>query len=164
VWGLPSRDRRQQGCCRRATGTYSQRVPAWQAPEPPVPWHPADSIVAVANAGGAFSRFGDITTLVVWREGLVDFNDFFLLLMPSLVNFVVPAAFVHFAIPAGRRLLLDPAPDTGAIVRLVDGIQPGGVSRQLLGICLDDAQRRPVRGQASYGLRLLPVQIAAAVQ
>jgi Na+/H+ antiporter NhaD/arsenite permease-like protein len=50
------------------------------------------NIVIAANAGGAFSPFGDITTLMVWQEGLVKFNDFFLLFIPSLVNFLVPAA------------------------------------------------------------------------
>jgi len=60
------------------------------------------NIVIAANAGGAFSPFGDITTLMVWQEGLIKFNDFFLLFIPSLVNFLVPAAFMHFAIPSGH--------------------------------------------------------------
>jgi NhaD family Na+/H+ antiporter len=60
------------------------------------------NIVVAANAGGAFSPFGDITTLMVWQEGRVAFGDFFLLCLPSLVNFVVPAAFMHFAISAGQ--------------------------------------------------------------
>ena len=57
------------------------------------------SIVIAANAGGAFSPFGDITTLMVWQKGVIEFWTFFLLFIPSLVNFVVPAAFMHFAIP-----------------------------------------------------------------
>jgi NhaD family Na+/H+ antiporter len=60
------------------------------------------NIVVAANAGGAFSPFGDITTLMVWQKGLVDFYTFFLLFIPSVVNFVVPAAFMHFAIPSGN--------------------------------------------------------------
>ena len=32
------------------------------------------NIVVAANAGGAFSPFGDITTLMVWQRGLVDFG------------------------------------------------------------------------------------------
>jgi len=59
------------------------------------------NIVVAANAGGAFSPFGDITTLMVWQNGLVDFYTFFLLFIPSVVNFVVPAAFMHFAVPSG---------------------------------------------------------------
>jgi NhaD family Na+/H+ antiporter len=57
------------------------------------------NIVVAANAGGAFSPFGDITTLMVWQKGIVDFWLFFSLFIPSAVNFLVPAAFMHFAIP-----------------------------------------------------------------
>ena len=57
------------------------------------------NIVVAANAGGAFSPFGDITTLMVWQKGMVDFWTFFALFVPSVVNFVVPAAIMHFAIP-----------------------------------------------------------------
>jgi NhaD family Na+/H+ antiporter len=60
------------------------------------------NIVVAANAGGAFSPFGDITTLMVWQSGMVQFNNFFLLFVPSLINFGVPAAMMHFAVPAGR--------------------------------------------------------------
>jgi len=56
------------------------------------------NIVVAANAGGAFSPFGDITTLMVWQKGIVDFSQFFSLFVPSLINFVVPAAIMHFAI------------------------------------------------------------------
>ncbi len=57
------------------------------------------NIVVAANAGGAFSPFGDITTLMVWQKGLLDFWAFFLLFIPSAVNFAVPALIMHFAVP-----------------------------------------------------------------
>ncbi len=57
------------------------------------------NIVVAANAGGAFSPFGDITTLMVWQKGIIDFQTFFLLFIPSVINFVVPAAIMHFAVP-----------------------------------------------------------------
>jgi len=60
------------------------------------------NIVVGANAGGAFSPFGDITTLMVWQKGLVEFGTFFVLFVPSLVNFVVPAALMHFSVPRGQ--------------------------------------------------------------
>jgi len=60
------------------------------------------NIVVAANAGGAFSPFGDITTLMVWQKGLVDFQQFFVLFFPSLVNFLIPAAIMHFAIKNER--------------------------------------------------------------
>ena len=57
------------------------------------------NIVVAANAGGAFSPFGDITTLMVWQRGFVSFFDFFNIFVPSVVNYVVPAAIMYFAIP-----------------------------------------------------------------
>ncbi len=52
------------------------------------------NIVIAANAGGAFSPFGDITTLMVWQAGMVAFYEFFALLVPSLVNFLIPAVMM----------------------------------------------------------------------
>jgi len=59
------------------------------------------NIVVAANAGGAFSPFGDITTLMVWQRGKVEFWTFFALFVPSLVNYLVPAAIMSFALPSG---------------------------------------------------------------
>lgn len=68
------------------------------------------NIVVAANAGGAFSPFGDITTLMVWQRGLVEFWTFFALFLPSLANWLVPAAFMHFAVPPGA-----PAPTEDSV-------------------------------------------------
>ena len=57
------------------------------------------NIVVAANAGGAFSPFGDITTLMVWQAGIVEFSSFFKLFIPSVVNYVIPAAIMYFFIP-----------------------------------------------------------------
>ena len=57
------------------------------------------NIVVAANAGGAFSPFGDITTLMVWTAGKADFFQFFTLFLPSLVNYLIPAVCMYFAIP-----------------------------------------------------------------
>jgi NhaD family Na+/H+ antiporter len=58
--------------------------------------------VVAANAGGAFSPFGDITTLMVWQRGLIDFGTFFALFVPSVVNFIVPASIMSFAVGTER--------------------------------------------------------------
>ncbi len=60
------------------------------------------SIVIAANAGGAFSPFGDITTLMVWQKGKLSFFEFFVLFVPSVINWLVPAAIMHFAVPSGK--------------------------------------------------------------
>lgn len=54
------------------------------------------NVVVAANAGGAFSPFGDITTLMVWQAGIVHFADFLSLFVPSLVNYLVPAVIMGF--------------------------------------------------------------------
>ena len=75
------------------------------------------NIVVAANAGGAFSPFGDITTLMVWQKGLVDFQQFFVLFLPSAVNYLIPAAIMHFAIENGKPKALNESVDikTGGI-------------------------------------------------
>ena len=63
------------------------------------------NIVVSANAGGAFSPFGDITTLMVWQRGFVSFFDFFNIFIPSVVNYIIPAfimsLFISNRIPEG---------------------------------------------------------------
>lgn len=75
------------------------------------------NIVVAANAGGAFSPFGDITTLMVWQKGVVQFNEFFALFIPSVVNWLVPAFIMSFAVPR-----VQPAP-----MQEVIRIKPGGL-------------------------------------
>ncbi|HXD22514.1 MAG TPA: sodium:proton antiporter NhaD, partial [Gemmatimonadaceae bacterium] len=74
------------------------------------------NIVVAANAGGAFSPFGDITTLMVWQKGVVTFFEFFRLFVPSLVNWLVPAICMSLAIPPGM-----PESESGRVRML-----PGG--------------------------------------
>ncbi|MBI3752580.1 MAG: sodium:proton antiporter NhaD [Deltaproteobacteria bacterium] len=59
------------------------------------------SIIIAANAGGAWSPFGDITTLMVWTEGKIHAAQFLYLFIPSLINWLVPAAVMFPFIPAG---------------------------------------------------------------
>ncbi len=56
------------------------------------------SIVVAANAGGAFSPFGDITTLMVWQAGQVSFGEFLQLFLPSVINYLVPALIMNLFI------------------------------------------------------------------
>ena len=60
------------------------------------------NVVVAANAGGAFSPFGDITTLMVWQKGMVQFEEFFALFIPSLVNWIVPAVILSFTVPSEK--------------------------------------------------------------
>jgi len=74
------------------------------------------NIVVAANAGGAFSPFGDITTLMVWQKGILEFAVFFKLFVPSVVNFVIPALIMQFALPPGS-----PEKNEGELARMKVG-------------------------------------------
>jgi NhaD family Na+/H+ antiporter len=57
------------------------------------------NIVVAANAGGAFSPFGDITTLMVWQAGVLNFTEFFALLLPAAVSYLIPATVMYYFVP-----------------------------------------------------------------
>ena len=84
------------------------------------------NIVVAANAGGAFSPFGDITTLMVWQKGVLEFATFFKLFVPSVVNFVIPAFIMQFALPPGR-----PPETEGELAKM----KPGGIVIVVLFLC-----------------------------
>lgn len=79
------------------------------------------NVVVSANAGGAFSPFGDITTLMVWQRGILEFTTFFALFVPSVVNYMVPAIIMSFFIPNGKPPASDAKVELrrGAIMTLV---------------------------------------------
>ncbi|MCK5902080.1 MAG: sodium:proton antiporter NhaD [Cocleimonas sp.] len=60
------------------------------------------NIVVAANAGGAFSPFGDITTLMVWQKGILEFDEFFVLFLPAVVNWLIPAVIMSFFVSKGH--------------------------------------------------------------
>jgi len=60
------------------------------------------NVVVGANAGGAFSPFGDITTLMVWQKGKVEFIEFFAIFFPSLINWIIPAAIMSMTVSKER--------------------------------------------------------------
>jgi len=65
------------------------------------------NIVIAANAGGAFSPFGDITTLMVWQKGIVEFGEFFVLVIPSIINWIVPAVIMSLTVTADQPAALN---------------------------------------------------------
>lgn len=84
------------------------------------------NIVVAANAGGAFSPFGDITTLMVWQKGNVEFAQFFALFIPSVVNFLVPALIMSFSLPQGLPEKIAGLQSTSSIMK------PGGPTMVVL--------------------------------
>lgn len=62
----------------------------------------AINIVVAANAGGAWSPFGDITTLMAWTAGKGSFLDFLLLFPASIIGYVITAWLLSRTIPKGK--------------------------------------------------------------
>jgi len=62
----------------------------------------AINIVVAANAGGAWSPFGDITTLMAWAAGKGEFVDFLFLFVPSIFGWLITAWLLSRAIPEGK--------------------------------------------------------------
>ena len=57
-------------------------------------------IVLAANAGGAWSPIGDITTIMLWMKNYVTSVDLIVnLLIPSLVSVIIPVFFASRLIP-----------------------------------------------------------------
>jgi len=59
----------------------------------------AINIVVAANAGGAWSPFGDITTLMAWTAGKGAFTDFLFLLPASILGYLVTAFILSRFVP-----------------------------------------------------------------
>lgn len=60
------------------------------------------NIIVSANAGGAWSPFGDITTLMVWTAGRVNTLEFSHIVIPSVINWFIPAFIMFLFLPKGR--------------------------------------------------------------
>ncbi|MGE3298816.1 MAG: sodium:proton antiporter NhaD, partial [Arcobacter sp.] len=59
----------------------------------------AINIVVAANAGGAWSPFGDITTLMAWTAGKGTFTDFLFLFPASIGGYMITAFLLSRFVP-----------------------------------------------------------------
>ena len=62
----------------------------------------AINIVVAANAGGAWSPFGDITTLMAWTAGKGEFIDFLALFPAVFIGWFVTAWLLSLFVPKGE--------------------------------------------------------------
>ncbi len=62
----------------------------------------AINIVVAANAGGAWSPFGDITTLMAWTANKGEFVDFLYLFPASVVGWIVTGILLSRFVPEGK--------------------------------------------------------------
>ncbi len=115
----------------------------------------AINIVVAANAGGAWSPFGDITTLMTWTSGKAQFSDFFYVFPAAVLGYFctayllsrfVPKTAPHFDVKTEKK----PMPMKGAKVVIIMGvitIVSAVLVHQLLGM--------PAMWGMMFGLALL---------
>ncbi|MFK5984520.1 MAG: sodium:proton antiporter NhaD [Pseudomonadota bacterium] len=78
----------------------------------------AVNIVVAANAGGAWSPFGDITTLMAWSAGKGTFVDFIFLFPASFLGWIVTAYLLARFVPDGSP---ENTANTGEAVEILPG-------------------------------------------
>ncbi len=59
----------------------------------------AINVVVAANAGGAWSPFGDITTLMAWTSGKGSFSDFLFLFPAAFIGYIITAFLLSRVVP-----------------------------------------------------------------
>ena len=92
----------------------------------------AINVVVAANAGGAWSPFGDITTLMVWTAGKGMFSEFLFLFPASFIGWLVTAYLLSKYLPDGSPADKD---NTGACkIPENASIKKGGIGIVFLGI------------------------------
>jgi Na+/H+ antiporter NhaD/arsenite permease-like protein len=65
----------------------------------PTRWLFASMIVIAANAGGAWSPIGDVTTIMLWIGGqITTINIILKVILPSLVNMIIPLTILSFMV------------------------------------------------------------------
>ncbi len=86
----------------------------------------AINIVVAANAGGAWSPFGDITTLMAWTAHKGEFVDFLFLFLPAVGGWALTAWLLSRAVPHG-------APEFDASSEAAPQMRDGGMTVVWLG-------------------------------
>lgn len=87
----------------------------------------AINIVVAANAGGAWSPFGDITTLMAWTAGKGAFSDFLFLFPASIGGYMVTAYLLSRFVPETQ-------PDFDVSTEKVPELMHGAMSVVGLGV------------------------------
>ena len=110
------------------------------------------NIVVAANAGGAFSPFGDITTLMVWQKGVLPFQDFFVLFLPSAINWLVPAAIMFSVVPKGKPPAIEASVSLKPGAMVISGLFLGAIA---MAVCAHNFLHMPPVLGMIMGLGLL---------
>lgn len=92
------------------------------------------NVVVAANAGGAFSPFGDITTLMVWNTKGFEPEVFLHILPAALVTWLVPAFLMSLQISADKpEKINEPLVTMKTGARWVMAIFAGAIAMAVIG-------------------------------
>ena len=115
----------------------------------------AINIVVAANAGGAWSPFGDITTLMAWTAKKGEFVDFLFLFPASFIGWFVTAFLLSLYVPKGMPHF-DPL--TEVIPRIKDGgmvVVYIGISTIVMAVLMHTFMHFPAMWGMMFGLAIL---------
>lgn len=98
-------------------------------------WLYAGAVIIAANAGGAWSPIGDVTTIMLWNDGQVTTANIIMkLLVPGLVCLVLPLGWISLRLTGSvQRPPVDDSENTGLSPRERTGVFVLGVIT-LLGV------------------------------
>ena len=115
----------------------------------------AINIVVASNAGGAWSPFGDITTLMAWTAGKGHFVDFLYLFPASFIGWLVTGFLLSLSVPKGMPHF-DPL--TESIPRIKDGgmiVVYIGISTIIMAVLMHTFMHFPAMWGMMFGLAIL---------
>ena len=115
----------------------------------------AINIVVAANAGGAWSPFGDITTLMAWTAGKGEFVDFLYLFPASVLGWVATAFLLSVFVPKGEPHF-DPSTEKKPVLKDGGmGVVYLGVATILIAVLGHQFFHFPAMWGMMFGLSLL---------
>ena len=115
----------------------------------------AINVVVAANAGGAWSPFGDITTLMAWAAGKGTFVDFLFLFPASIVGYLITASLLSRVIPDEY-----PTADNNEEVKLKDGaktVMALGIGTITIAVVGHQLFHLPAMWGMMFGLAMLSI-------
>ena len=117
----------------------------------------AINIVVAANAGGAWSPFGDITTLMAWTAGKGTFTDFLFLFPASIIGYLATAVILARFVPDEKPPFdasKEKKPEMAAGAKVVMGL---GIFTIFCAVMSHQVLHLPAMWGMMFGLSLLKV-------
>ena len=117
----------------------------------------AVNIVVAANAGGAWSPFGDITTLMAWTAGKGSFVDFLFLFPAAVAGWLVTSFLLSTFIPNGHPEQLDDNTKSAKMLKGGRVIMGLGILTILMAVLGKQLLHLPPMWGMLFGLSILKI-------